>query len=159
MIDIDIKDNCGKFKLRVCGIVKQDNKVLLLKSKTNQGYCIPGGHVELGELTTTAIVREMKEELNIDIDITNLICVNENIFTSQDDKTNHEIAYYYIVTPTTQLPTEDFEIEEIDKGVLKKHSLHWEEISNLNNITIMPYFISSLIQNNSSNLILATDQR
>ncbi len=159
MLDIDIKDPTGKFKLRVCGIVKQDDKILLLKAKTMPGYCLPGGHVELGELTQTAVLREVKEELNIDVEIEKLVCVNENIFISQDGITCHEIGYYYIVNPTTPIEPKDFEIEELDKGVLKRHQFHWEDISTIENIDIKPYFIGKMIKDNVSNLILSTDQR
>ena len=46
----DVKINCdeGKFKFRVCGILKVNNKYLTVKIGDNDFYCLPGGHVELG---------------------------------------------------------------------------------------------------------------
>lgn len=101
MIDIGIKSEHGKFKFRVCGILIKNNKVLVYEGKTINGFCFPGGHVELGETTMSAVEREMKEELNLStINVNNLICINENIYGLSENKVAHEIAYYYKATIT-----------------------------------------------------------
>ena len=64
MKDIDIKCDDGNFKLRTSAIIIKDNKILLQKCQNRNGYGLPGGHVELGELTSDAIIREVKEEKN-----------------------------------------------------------------------------------------------
>ena len=68
-MDIGINSNDGSFKFRVCGIVKQGGKTLVMKIQQNEFYCLPGGHVEIGELAKEAIVREMKEELTFPVEI------------------------------------------------------------------------------------------
>ena len=50
-MDIKIDSNEGKFKFRVCGILKHQNKYLIVKINNNKFYCLPGGHVELDEDT------------------------------------------------------------------------------------------------------------
>ena len=92
-MDIGFNNQSGVFKFRVCGIIKQQNHILTVKSPNFPAYILPGGHVELGETTKTAVLREIKEELNIDTTIENLVCVNENIFTLPNGKTFHEIGY------------------------------------------------------------------
>ena len=72
MTDIDIKCEDGNFKLRTSAIIIKDNKILLQKSKCDECYCFPGGHVELGEITSEAIIREAKEETNIEVKIIDL---------------------------------------------------------------------------------------
>ena len=61
-----------KYGLTVRGIIENTNgEVLLLKrhfkSRTDAGkWELPGGKVEIGEFFTDALVREIKEETNLD---------------------------------------------------------------------------------------------
>lgn len=158
MIDIDIKHDDGFFKLRVCGVVRKDNKILTLKASAFDGYCFPGGHVELGELSSKAVVREMKEELGVDIDVKDLICVNENVFINVKGSISHEIVYYYYVDTLKDLPKEDFVIEEMDKGKLKKHNFCWLPIDELDKYNLMPPMIGGLLKKNVTNEVVALDQ-
>lgn len=159
MIDVDIKHEDGFFKLRVCGVVKKNNKILTLKASSFDGYCFPGGHVELGELSRVAVLREMKEELGIEVEIEHLICVNENVFTNVKGTTSHEIAYYYLVTPKSEICESDFVIEEMDKGKLKKHNFCWLELDKIENYNLMPPVIGDLLKNNKKDVVVSLDQR
>ena len=73
MEDIKIKDENGKFRLRVSGMIIKNNKLLVHETQKFKGYCLPGGHVEVGESTKQAILREMKEELKINVKIITFI--------------------------------------------------------------------------------------
>ena len=68
-MDIGINSEEGKFKFRVCGILEHDGKYLAVKMNNNNFFCLPGGHVELGEDTETAVQREMREELGYEVKI------------------------------------------------------------------------------------------
>ena len=69
-MDIKILGNDLKFKYRVSAIFIRDNKLLVNKYDENS-YCLPGGYVEIGETSMEAMLRELKEELNLDFDIIN----------------------------------------------------------------------------------------
>lgn len=61
----------NKIPISVQLIVQNEEKILLLKRK-NTGYedgkyCLPGGHLEKNEEIRSAIIREAKEEIGIDI--------------------------------------------------------------------------------------------
>lgn len=63
-----------KFHITVKGIVVYDHKVLILKrvrpSRDGLGYWeLPGGGLEYGETPHEALIRELKEETNLDIQI------------------------------------------------------------------------------------------
>ena len=146
MIDVDIKHEDGFFKLRVCGVVKKNNKILTLKAASFDGYCFPGGHLELGELSKVGVLREMREELGIEVEIEHLICVNENVFTNVKGTTSHEIAYYYLVTPKGEICEEDFVIEEMDKGKLKKHNFCWLELDKIENYKVLKLIIDEKLE-------------
>lgn len=59
----------ASYPIAVFAILKQDNQVLLLR-RANTGYrdgelSLPAGHVEAGESATTAMCRELHEEVGI----------------------------------------------------------------------------------------------
>lgn len=62
----------------VGGIVKDDQDNVLLVKTQHGGWVFPGGQVEVGENLLDALLREVKEESGIDIEIVNLIGVYSN---------------------------------------------------------------------------------
>lgn len=53
-----------------CVILNQDNKVLLVQEKKPVSYGklnLPGGHLEIGEKVVAGVKREVKEEVNIEV--------------------------------------------------------------------------------------------
>ena len=51
---------------------------------------LPGGHVEFGETASAALVREMREELQMRVDVDNFLGALESVFV-QDGETHHEM--------------------------------------------------------------------
>lgn len=51
----------------VAWVFKKDGKVLCVKTKGKNKYFIPGGKLEVGETRQLGLLREIKEELNIDL--------------------------------------------------------------------------------------------
>ncbi len=63
-------------KLAVNAIVlKGKNEVLLAKRTDNGLWCIPGGHVELGETLSEACLRELREETGLEAEVVRLVGV------------------------------------------------------------------------------------
>lgn len=67
-----IDSNYGnRLRIRICAIIVQDNKILLLKhkAKTLSGYLWlpPGGGLEYGERIKDAFSREVLEETNLNV--------------------------------------------------------------------------------------------
>ena len=50
-------------------VIIEDEKLLVIKDKKDDFYKIPGGRVEFGESLEETCVREVKEELNAEIEI------------------------------------------------------------------------------------------
>lgn len=69
--------------------------LLLLRNKEPEKGCwsIPGGKVEMFETLEEAIKREVKEEVNVDIEITKLITVTNHIIS--EEKTSLGCAYIF----------------------------------------------------------------
>ncbi len=73
-------------------IINKEGKVLLAKGKKWGGkYTCFGGHVELGETLEDAIIREVKEEAGIDVEIAAKLRFEDSIFEKDFHKKKHFI--------------------------------------------------------------------
>ena len=100
-VDIKIYNDDLKFKFRVSGIIIYNKKVLV-NQYGKKAYCLPGGYVQIGENSECAIVRELKEETNLDFEIINFCGISENFFTNQRGQKTHEIDFYYYLKKVNQ---------------------------------------------------------
>lgn len=70
------------------------NGIVLIERKYPPlGYALPGGFVDVGETLKQAAIREMKEELNLDVTITNQVGIYDN--PSRDPRT-HVISVVFL---------------------------------------------------------------
>ena len=90
---------CNGYKvpaLAVDAVVVQKNKILLIKRAQDpfRGFwALVGGFVECGETTEEAIVREVKEEVGLDIEILELL----GVYSSPErDPRGHVVSICYI---------------------------------------------------------------
>lgn len=80
----------------VGALIIENGKLLLIRrgAKPGQGkWSIPGGLVELGERVRDAVVREVKEECNLDIEVEGLMDVFDSI--TRDEK--GRVQYQFVV--------------------------------------------------------------
>lgn len=98
-----------KIKLSVCALVLCNNELLIVKRSAADNFLpnvweFPGGGVEDGETLQKALVRELKEEINIDISTikTKLIGISEELSAGKDSK--HDIQFNYEVILSDKLP-------------------------------------------------------
>jgi len=90
------RDN-NKFNFRVAGIVVHNNWVLLHTTLKDDFWNLPGGRVEFNESTEQAVLREIKEELDVEGENPKLLFINEDFF-EYDGLQFHEIGFYYRVS-------------------------------------------------------------
>lgn len=95
---------------------------------------IPSGHVEKGETVTQAVVREMKEETGLDVEVTRLIGVysdpDSQIFEYPNGKNVHFITNCFeaviiggelIVDPKESLDYQFFPTDQLPANLLRMH--------------------------------------
>lgn len=154
MNDIEFKNETQKFKFRVNGIVIKNNKILTIKMKNNISYCLPGGHVELGEDTHAAILREMLEEIDTPVSIDKEIAIVENFYTDKKGLETHELSFYYLVSPENfdKILLQNYEKIKNDKGEIKIHNFEWLEIDSLNQYDFRPEFLKEKLMMKNYNL-------
>ena len=77
-------------------VIVQDEKILLIKRGSEPGrgkWSIPGGVVELGETLEKAVVREVKEETNLDVEVVRLIDAVDNILGDSHGK----LRFHFVI--------------------------------------------------------------
>ena len=156
MQDVKISSSEGKFKFRVCGILRVNDKYLTVKIGENNFFCLPGGHVELGEDTDHAILREMEEELGYKVKIVKLVTIIQNFFKTKENTVFHELGYYYMVEPLdiSKVNLNDHVITELDKGKLVRLEFKWFTLEQLQEIKFLPEILKSQLTNtNLTNII------
>jgi nucleoside triphosphatase len=73
-------------------IIRPDGKLFLMRThKWRDKWCVPGGHVDLGETVENAVIREVKEETNLDVHDLEFICYQESIYDEAFWKSRHFI--------------------------------------------------------------------
>ncbi len=124
-----IKISKEKFKLRTSayGIIKHEEKLLLIKPRSCNKWFFPGGGIEQGELIEDAIIREVKEETGINTEIEKFFAHKETFFYyDPSDEAFQNYSFYYFCKPTTFNISEDF-IASGDKS----ENPEWVDISTL----------------------------
>lgn len=87
-------------------IFNQYQQLLLIKThKWNHKFGLPGGKIEVGEESQKALVREIKEETNLDIFDIRFILTQDVVFSEEFYKPKHFIFLNYRCK-TNNLPQE-----------------------------------------------------
>jgi nucleoside triphosphatase len=95
-------------------IVNDKGEILLVKSyKWGNRYTVPGGHIELGERSETAVKREVREEVGLEVEAVKLLLVQEAIFPADYVKHEHYIFMDYLCrTSSSAVKLDGKEIQE-----------------------------------------------
>lgn len=128
----------GLFNFRVAGIAVYNDKILLHKTPSDHFWSLPGGRVDVFELTKETLQREMVEETGMKVDVVDLMWIVENFF-SYEDKKYHEIGFYYRMHMEVTGSQQDFQTIEAGSDL----RFHWHELDKLHEIKIYPEFITA----------------
>src|SRR5262249_27579715 len=103
---ISLETTAGCFNFRTVGVAIQNEQVLLQRAAHDTWWSLPGGRVELHEPSAEALVREMREELGVEVMVLRLLWVHEHFYV--DDVSlcrNHSLGLYYLMqVPETLFP-------------------------------------------------------
>ena len=143
-MDLRIETETEEFHGRTCGIIKQDDRFLIMRVNKTKYYHIPGGHIEIGEDSEQAVTREIKEEIGCDVAKLKLFAIQENFWT-RNNKKCHGIEFYYIVEPKQKIQMIDTEKIEIDKGKEKLLEFKWVTLEELKKIDLRPANIRNML--------------
>lgn len=134
----------GKTRVRVCGLLVEDNSILLAQIHSpvikSLVWIPPGGGLQFGETMKECLIREFQEETNLQIDVRNLIHINELVADPY-----HALEFYFEVKAVGGefALGSDPEISD-DKQLLK--DLKWISIDELADIDFAPQNLLKKIQ-------------
>ncbi len=142
---INFKTHEGVFNFRTAGILMRDGKVLIHRGIKDDFYALPGGRVEMTEDTETTLIREMKEELDIEVTINRLLWVCESFF-DHGGKRYHEICFYYLMEHEEESSIYDNEVfHTIEEN--REYEFKWVSIERFKEEEFYPVFIKERINN------------
>lgn len=103
--DCTFKTEFGKFNYRVGVIITNGSKILMARNPSSPRayYYSVGGRVKFGESLADAVLREAKEETDIDCEIDRLAAIHENFFHDDDGTPFHEISVFFTIKPNEKL--------------------------------------------------------
>ncbi|KJS08801.1 MAG: DNA mismatch repair protein MutT [Hoeflea sp. BRH_c9] len=145
---IRFNDKGRRFNARVAGLALRDGFLLIHREVHEPFWTIPGGTAEMGEDSRTTLVREMQEELGVDVTVGRLLFLVENFFTF-GKRAWHEIGWYYLMDLPSSFPfsTDGGIIHEIVDG---KNRLEFKWVpatrASLEALPLPPVFLASRIE-------------
>lgn len=142
--DLSIMIGNVKLNIRV-GVILEYNKKILIEKNKEFDYCVlPGGRIHTLESTEEALIREVKEELGIDISEKNLkiFSIIENFF-EKDNKNYHELYYLYKIELDNDYNIKDG-FENIDNN---DSDFYWYTREKFKENNILPSILKEIIDN------------
>lgn len=131
----------GRFNHRAVGVCVDDGYVLLHRSVNDDFWSLPGGRIEIGEPSSHALRREMREELGLVATVERLLWIVENFFTHSGVR-HHELGMYYLISFQRDAAIYDKTsihegLEDIDLRLL----FRWFPIDTLLDVRLFPMFL------------------
>ena len=146
MSDLSIIIDNIKLNIRVGMIFKYHEKVLLEIPRISGGNSvIPGGRVKINELTLDALCRELKEELNFEIDKSKTIFQKTLEYFFEFEKvTYHEFFFVYEYMMNEEDYNKLTEIKENQDN--HKTDFVFVKYDDFNKVNLLPLDVRGLIK-------------
>lgn len=125
----------NQFLIRVYGVLINENDEILLSDEKFRGKTFtkfPGGGLEYGEGMIDCLVREFKEEADIEIKVGELLYLTDFFEASSFEPNNQVVSVYYFVTSNEVDKIKVSTIKNDFKTELdKEESFRWKKINEL----------------------------
>lgn len=135
-----------KLNVRVGAILEYQGKILIEKCGSIDFAVIPGGRIQTEENSKDALVREIQEELGIDInnEEMTLMSVIENFFEFENKK-YHELYFVYKV-----ILNDNYEITDgMENQDSHKSNYYLIDYNELENVKMLPEVLKTIAKSNS----------
>jgi 8-oxo-dGTP pyrophosphatase MutT (NUDIX family) len=143
-LDTTFHTDKGVFNYRAAAVWIIDGHILLHRQADDSYWALPGGRVMMGEDSKTSLIREMKEELGVEVQVERMLWLTENFFNYRG-MPFHEIGLYYFVS-CPALPS-----------IWRKGPFHglegerlvyqWVSLNELSSMTVYPSFLQETLGN------------
>ncbi|HXB45591.1 MAG TPA: NUDIX domain-containing protein [Puia sp.] len=150
------------FNLRVYGILLGENKKVLVSDELIRGgyYTkFPGGGLEFGEGTRDCLKREFKEEMDLEVKITDHIYTTDFFQMSAFNPEHQIISIYYFAEPlepiTAPLRSKPFDFDERELKIYEQKKetetfrfIEWEDFSELSVTLPIDKVVAGIVKKN-----------
>ena len=142
-MDITYKRENYKFILRTSIIIfnRDMSKILLFQVNDKNFYMLIGGKINELETSIEEVKREIKEEINLEIDNIEFVCLSEE-FVNAKGFNNHQINVIYKGIYVDEIKYEKFIGLEGDWC-----HYEWIDINKLDNYEIYPNIVKDIVKN------------
>ena len=141
-MDISIKATAGKFNYRVAAMIVHEAHILVMQDEGIPHDYLPGGRVHLHEPAETALSRELREELDIDIPPHQLTFIAESFFTI-DSTRYHEMCLYFLMEAPPELLIRGDRFTRVEGSEI--HHFRWVKFEELRHLSFYPIFLKERI--------------
>ena len=141
-MDISIKATAGEFNYRVAAMIVHEGHILVMQDEGIPHDYLPGGRVHLHEPAETALSRELREELDIDIPPHQLTFIAESFFTI-DSTRYHEMCLYFLMEAPPELLQRSDAFTWVEGNEI--HHFRWVKFEELRHLSFYPIFLKERI--------------
>lgn len=141
-MDLSIQVEDYLLNIRASAIIRNGDKILFHHNTKKDHYALPGGRVMAGEDSEKTVIREIKEEIGQEIEITGYIGTIENFFEMESK------PYQEILFVQEAKMKQEKDIQNVYQNLEgKKHlQYEWVDIKQLDQINLKPKVIKDILK-------------
>ena len=155
MKDVSVMFDDIKFNYRVGLIIEKNDQIIIESSRVVDFSLIPGGRVKTLESTSQAMKREIKEEMGIDIEESEIVGKGLiQSFFKLDNKRYHELFFIYKLT----LNNDDTRFDNVSDNLDSKTNYYqWINKNTLEENNVLPNALKDIIDSNEFKTIIINE--
>ncbi len=156
-MDLTFRTPEGRLNVRACAVIVDGGRILAMHDDRSPYYYLPGGRVELHETAESAVLREVREELETGAEIVRPLWVHQSFFTEDvDGERYHEICFYFLVRPADgRIASHRGPFTLWEKGT-SRHVFEWLPIDTVKDRYFYPLFLKERLPDLPERLELLT---
>lgn len=140
-MDLTFRTARGRFNYRVGAIIIHDGRILLMKNEESPYLYSVGGRVHFDETTEEAVIREVYEEIGIEMSVERPLFFQEQFFDEEVTGEHvHEIGVYYLMQDSEALG--DLHCDSTTERGMPEE-LVWIPLTEIGQYYIVPESVSS----------------
>lgn len=155
MKDVSVMFDDIKFNYRVGLIIEKNDQIIIESSRVVDFSLIPGGRVKTLESTSQAIKREIKEEMGVDIEESEIVGKGLiQSFFKLDNKRYHELFFIYKLT----LSNDDTRFDNVSDNLDSETNYYqWINKNTLEENNVLPNALKDIIDSNEFKTIIINE--
>lgn len=157
-MDITFETEAGRFNYRVCAVLLDGGRILAMHDERSPYFYLPGGRVRMGERAEDAVLREVREELGIEVRIVRPLWLSQSFFNEDVVRVDyHELCLYFLVDASaTDLLTRGDRFRGPE--LRHVHDFEWLPFERVKDEYLYPLFLKTEIFHLPEQLTLRTDR-